>query len=564
MPAPMQSAPRNGCSRPEPGTVVSEPRELRSRGGVLKVDLTITNHVHPDGRTDYCYVTPDGSEAPTLRVHPGDEVILRLRNRLADPNAVSGKHAPRAAPAAAGDPCTSGAMTATSTNLHFHGLTIRPVCHEDDVRQTSIQASDAPFEYRFRVPAAEPPGLYWYHPHIHGFSAAQVGGGASGALIVEGLERAVPEVAGLAERVLIIRDQLLQHPDAPPSASEPAAPAERLDNDGDSANTGTGFGRPARDLSVNFVPVPYPDYPPASIRMRPGERELWRVLNASSITYLDLTLHYGAAAQALGIVAIDGVPLNHSGPTAERIRSVDHLELPPGGRVEVIVTGPPRGVDGSLLTRWVDTGIGGENDPNRVLAAITTTTRVQPSQPALPAVTTPLPQPTLAWLGSVAAVRVRKLFFSQTEPDPAKPGAPTTFFITVDGETPAAFDPSATAPNIVVHQGEVEDWIIENRSTELHAFHIHQLHFLMVEATDQPEGESFLRDTVNVPYADPHVPQYPSVRLRMDFRDPSIVGTFMYHCHLLEHGDGGMMGTIQVLPRSEQSTVDAARTAGER
>ena len=71
-------------------------------------------------------------------------------------------------------------------------LTVPPVCHQDDVLKTSIQPDDSPFEYRLRIPADEPPGLYWYHPHIHGFSKAQVLGGASGALIIEGLERAIP------------------------------------------------------------------------------------------------------------------------------------------------------------------------------------------------------------------------------------------------------------------------------------------------------------------------------------------------------------------------------------
>ena len=57
-----------------------------------------------------------------------------------------------------------------------------------------------------------------------------------------------------------------------------------------------------------------------------------------------------------------------------------------------------------------------------------------------------------------------------------------------------------------------------------------------------------MRDTVNVPYYNGHTLAYPSVRLRMDFRDPNIVGTFVYHCHLLEHEDKGMMGSIQVIP----------------
>jgi len=112
-------------------------------------------------------------------------------------------------------------MTSTSTNLHFHGLTVPPVCHQDDVLKTSIQSDDPPFEYRFRIPDNEPPGLYWYHPHIHGFSTAQVLGGLSGAMIVEGIERANPEVAGLPERVLVIRDQDLLNPKAPPNKSEP-------------------------------------------------------------------------------------------------------------------------------------------------------------------------------------------------------------------------------------------------------------------------------------------------------------------------------------------------------
>jgi FtsP/CotA-like multicopper oxidase with cupredoxin domain len=140
------------------------------------------------------------------------------------------------------------------------------------------------------------------------------------------------------------------------------------------------------------------------------------------------------------------------------------------------------------------------------------------------------------------------LYFSETLQDPADPNSATSFFLTVDGQTPTPFDPTASEPNIVVHQGEVEDWIIENRSTELHAFHIHQLHFQLLEWSGTPVNEPFLRDTVNVPYYSDRMLTYPSVRLRMDFRDPNSVGTFVYHCHLLEHEDGGMMGLIRVEP----------------
>jgi len=548
------------CARAAPGSPIPEPRDIRSDHGVLKVDLSVHDFRETDGTTRYCYVMPDGSVAPTLRLHPGDLLVLHLKNELVDTDPAHTKtpahvheHS-HASTTKSADPCTSGAMTAVSTNLHFHGLTVPPVCHQDDVLKTSIQPSDPPFEYRFQIPADEPPGLYWYHPHIHGFSSKQVTGGASGALIIEGLERANAEVAGLPERVLVIRDQDLVNPDSPPSKSEPVVPKMLIDRDGDSANNGTGFGKPARDLSVNFVPVPYPEYPPALIKMKPGERQLWRVLNASSITYLNLAVLFGHTPQQLGLVAIDGVPMNAPQGRSPPLTWVNHIGVPPGARVEFVMTGPPAGVPGLFVTRTVDTGLGGENDPNRALASIVAATDATELQSKLPASATPLPAPTLPWLGDVRPVRVRKFYFSEKLENPKDPNSATTFYITEDGQTPAPFDPQATAPNVVVQQGAVEDWIIENRSTELHAFHIHQIHFMLMDWTGMPVNEPFLRDTVNIPYYSDRMLQYPSVRLRMDFRDPNTVGTFVYHCHLLEHEDGGMMGTIRVEPAHAHAT----------
>jgi FtsP/CotA-like multicopper oxidase with cupredoxin domain len=545
------------CSRPAPGRAVPEPRDLRSSAGVLRVDLTVRNVKEPDGSTRYCYVLPDGTQSPTLRLHPGDLLVLKLHNALIDTAPATGVAAPahmhNASATPAGDPCSSGAMSPNSTNLHFHGLTVPPLCHQDEVVRTSIQPQDGPFEYRFRIPKEEPPGLYWYHPHIHGFSSLQVQGGASGALIVEGLERANSAVLGLPERVLVIRDQNLLNPDAPPSKSEPVVPKMLIDRDGDAANNGTGFGKPAKDLSINFVPVPYPDYPPASIRMKPGERQLWRVLNASAVTYLNLALLFERAPQQLGIVAIDGVPINLAGAQTPPLEWSDHIGIPPGGRVEFIVTGPPAGVPALLVTRTIDTGQGGENDPNRALATVVAAADAPEPAAKLPASAQPLPAPSRPWLGSVTPVRVRRLYFSEKLEDPTNPNSATAFYITVDGEKPSAFDPAATVPNIVVRQGDVEDWIIENRSTELHAFHIHQLHFLLLQWSGVPVNEPFLRDTVNVPYFNGRTLDYPSVRLRMDFRDPDSVGTFLYHCHLLEHEDGGMMGLVRVVPAAKGS-----------
>ncbi len=154
----------------------------------------------------------------------------------------------------------------------------------------------------------------------------------------------------------------------------------------------------------------------------------------------------------------------------------------------------------------------------------------------------------MPWLGNVEPVRTRRLYFSEHPHDPKNPASPTDFYITVEGQEPKLFDPAMATPDVVVHQGEVEDWIIENRTQELHAFHIHQLHFMLVDWNGIPLDEPYLRDTINVGYWDGKSTQYPSVRLRMDFRNPNVVGTFVYHCHLLEHEDGGMMGLIRVEP----------------
>jgi FtsP/CotA-like multicopper oxidase with cupredoxin domain len=545
-----QDIPQNTCDRPSAGGAVPEPEDLRSRNGELTVDLRIHNYVEENGSVRYCYTTADGKVSPNLRVNPGDLLILNLKNDLIAPagGPAAAEHHHAHADSQENDPCLSGLMTATSTNLHFHGLTIPPVCHQDDVLNTSIQPGDTPFQYRFHIPENEPAGLYWYHPHIHGFSKVQVLGGASGALIVEGIERAMKETAGLPERVLIIRDRDLLNPDAPPSKSEPMVPKMMIDRDGDAGNNGTGFGKPAKDLSINFVPVPYPDYPPAVIQMKPGERQLWRVLNASAITYLNLEVLFNRVPQPLGLVALDGVPLSRNGNSGTSADWQTHLGVPPGARVEFIVKGPPAGVTGLLVTKSVDTGPGGENDPNRAIARITASPDAPAPRSLLAALPEPLPASGLPWLGDVAPVRTRRLYFSEKPLDPANPNGPTEFYITVDGRTPVAFDPKSGLPDIVANQGTVEDWIIENRSNELHAFHIHQLHFVLLDYLGKRVNEPFLRDTVNVPYYNGRALEYPSVKLRMDFRGLNTIGTFLYHCHLLEHEDGGMMGLIRVEP----------------
>jgi FtsP/CotA-like multicopper oxidase with cupredoxin domain len=118
----------------------------------------------------------------------------------------------------------------------------------------------------------------------------------------------------------------------------------------------------------------------------------------------------------------------------------------------------------------------------------------------------------------------------------------------VEGQFAHLYDPN-NPPDITTTRGAVEDWTIENRSNEVHEFHMHQIHFLLLEENGVPvpkEKRQFY-DTIQVPYWD-GVGKYPSVKVRMDFRGPTI-GDFVYHCHILDHEDGGMMAIIRVLPK---------------
>ena len=94
------------CPRPEPGSTVEEPEDLQSQNGVLEVQLTANDAADANGSVRYCYTDAAGKESPNLRVHPGDLVVLHLKNALTDLSPGS-----RAAPSMhilipSGNPCT--------------------------------------------------------------------------------------------------------------------------------------------------------------------------------------------------------------------------------------------------------------------------------------------------------------------------------------------------------------------------------------------------------------------------------------------------------------------------
>ena len=510
------------CERFPAGSTVSEPENLYSEHGVLKVDFTYQTSQDSYGFTRYCFVNSDGAQSPTLHVNPGDTLVLTLTNLVPEQSGGMPAMAGMAMSKAGEGGCGAMNMTPSSVNIHYHGTNTPPICHEDEAIHTIINSGET-FRYEVHFPKNEPPGLYWYHPHIHGIATPAVQGGATGAIIVEGIENVNPAVAGLAQRVIMVRDNPAASPVKRPRPQEAAK----------------------YDLSVNYIPVGSPDFIPAVLSMKPGEKQFWRVVNSAAVTILDLNLIYDGVQQPLEVISLDAVPLG-SQDGAGRGKSMfqKSILLPPAGRVEFIATGPSSDVKvARLMTRKVDTGPGGDLSYTRPLFNIVTSEAGAAASDItmVPAVSGPPPAARFAGLAEAVPTTTRKLYFSEND---------TYLFITVDGQRPKPYhmdDP----PAITTTQGAVEDWTIENRSPEIHEFHIHQIHFKLMarNGTPLPANDQFFLDTVHVPYWSGTGP-YPSVTLRMDFRGPTI-GDFVYHCHILDHEDNGMMAIIRVLPKTK-------------
>ncbi|MGH6878351.1 MAG: multicopper oxidase family protein [Rhizomicrobium sp.] len=532
------------CPRPTAGSEITQPPDIYSQDGVLKLHLYYYTTLDAFGRTLFCFAAPGRVESPTMHVNPGDTIDLTVTNRV--PPAGGGGDE---IVAGGSEVCGDAVMTVSSVNVHFHGTNTSPRCHGDEVVHTIINSGQT-FPYRLKIPADEPPGMYWYHPHVHGIAEAAVKGGASGAIEVEGIANLQPAVAGLPERFLLIRDQSVG---SPPKGK------------------GTETV-PSWDISLNYVPVSFPKYVPAVIRMQTGAQEFWRVVSACADTVMDLQVRYDGVAQPLQIAALDGVPTgSQDGKHQGTLITQTDILIPPAGRAEFIVTGPAASVkEAMLMTTRIDTGPLGDIDPARPLAAIEQSRQMKEIPPRIFPVADAPDGQRFAGLSDAMVTAHRHLYFSETEVRAPSGGGQFVFFITVKGQTPTAYYPDEP-PAITTRRGAVEDWTIENQSKEVHEFHIHQIHFqlLAVNGVPVPPGQRQWYDTHQVDYWTGSGP-YPSIKVRMDFRG-AVTGEFVYHCHILGHEDAGMMANILVLPAkpgsraaSRSSSTKGARNGSPR
>ena len=455
---------------------------VRSRAGLTSLALTATRQ--PGGRDAFLF---DGHDVPpVIRVSPGDTLTIHYVNALPVVREASSHVGPM-----------------NMTNLHFHGLSVSPLRPQDDVLDMTAMPGGA-LDYTVVIPRDHLPGLDWYHTHPHGESHQQVLDGMSGALIIEGIDRYAPEVAAMRERVLVVRAMDIEH--------DPEARARRARVEVERSRCGESHDEVDRVFTVNGVLRP-------EIAMRPGERQFWRIVNAAPDRYIDVELPH----HRLEVVAYDGMPIAYHDPD-RRTRQVNHVLLAPAGRVEAIVTAQDVEGRSALRTRCVDTGPEGDPNPGMILADVSFS-RAAPQAP--------LERP-----GAGTAMHTAHSQVDLHEREQEPPAFTVVFSedangFYINGERFAADGPPMTRARV----GMYAHWRIVNNSRELHPFHIHQVHFLTYRENDRQIPDPQWLDTVNVPVGG-------SVDVIMDFTDPVIRGMSVFHCHLLNHEDKGMMAKI--------------------
>ncbi len=475
-----------------------EPPVVRAIDGVAKFSL-IANINPATGLPSFQYRRLHGV-APTIDIEPGETFEITLHDEL---------------------PPTAG--MASYANLHFHGLTVSPRGDADNVLGLLAKPGQT-LHYVVHVPANQEPGLYWYHMHVHGETSYQVGeGGMSGAIILEGLTRHIPELAKMKQRLIVVR----------------ATGIGQNVRFGDDDVDDDSMEMPVKPQFSNTQPCTFKDGLTVTlngavhpvITIAPGEKQFFRVVNATG----HKTLRLNVAGEKVQVVAIDGYALD-TYPGTPPTLTEDSVVIPPAGRAEFVVTGPASG-RAKFQTLCYNTGPNGDPDPYLWLGDLVAPKKrgdggdfsnrpLSVGEPLPPnAYTTKLPAPSAR----------RLVVFSENN----KPH----FFI--NGKSFNVNSP----PMFVVHAGTIEEWHVVNVTYEIHDFHIHQIHFLIESINGVKQAHPHWADTVIVPHrrgiGNGSIPG--SVVLLLDFRDPVIKGEFVFHCHILDHEDQGMMAKIQVI-----------------
>jgi len=384
---------------------------------------------------------------------------------------------------------------AQQTNLHYHGMNVSPLDNSDNVFIHVNPTDD--FDYQVKIPTDHPMGLFYYHAHMHGLTEFQIGSGMSGGLVVDGILDSFPQLRDVTRRVMLLKDIQIRNgrvPD-PPDSGEATM----------------------RTLNGQVNPL---------INIRPGETQLWSIGNIGA----DIYYHLSMDGLVFYEIARDGNP--HT-----KVVARTELFLPTSSRVDVLVQGPSEGRY-ALNTMAIDMGPQGDMYPEVTLGTLVSSGAAE-APVVLP--TDFLPVENLR--GKPIAMRRTFTFFEDDSGD--------QFFI--NGQQ---FNPDVV--NTRVTLGDIEEWTINNCSGENHVFHIHQLDFQVIEINGVEQPFIGRQDTVNLDYRDTDGPEdcptdsdpHGRVKVLIPFTNPVILGKFVYHCHIGEHEDNGMMQVIEVVDDS--------------
>ena len=390
---------------------LTRPAELRGANGILEASITAARGPVQLGDQAYPGLLYNGSYIPpTLRVRLGDALRVTFRNNLPD----------------------------KPSNLHFHGMSVSPQGYSDNVF-IHVHPGET-FQYEVRIPGSgrQGPGLFWYHPHAHGFVNDQILGGMSGGLVVDGIERLFPILQGLPERFFFLKHFKL--------------------------------GDDSEIVSVNGQISP-------AVGMRPGEMEFWRIAHIGASEFYKFHIE----DMPLYVLATDGHALSQP-------RKVSEFFIGPGERIDAITVGPP---PGEYLMRTISFQNEAWRPPEPVLPlALIISSGSSPPDAKIESDILRQRVEGAKWIDEVrtaAIARRRTLVYSRT---------PDRKVFMIDGRV---IDETRTDQTVKL--GDTEEWTVVNTDQQYHSFHIHQTPFLVTEVGGARWDDDSLRDTFSVPPA---------------------------------------------------------------
>ncbi len=455
-----------------------EPPVLRSAGGLLAASIAATTHpVTIAGRTVREPVTyGDAFPGPTLWVRPGDVVSLAFANRIVADQADTkpGYGRPPRHP--------------NATNLHFHGLHVPPTGTADNM--AVVVPPNGSWRYLFQIPADHPAGLYWYHAHVHGAVTNHVARGAAGMLYVANAYTDAIDRLGIRRRLMLLQQAYLE------------ADLRTLTyDDGEREN-------PERALSlINGQQMP-------EIHLRPGEPQVWSLLNGSGSAFYMLRL----AGHTFDVVADDGVPLRAARSPAETVL------LASGKRLEVVVRA---GEAGRYTLSYDAHDQGVDTWPQRAIGTVVVEGE-RWTGPDHPGVDGSCLLDDLSQLHVAHELRRTIVLGTNLGVEEGTFGR-----FTMNGH---AWDPAINEWTSTL--GTVEEWRIVNETDQDHPFHVHVNPFQITRVNGQAVPFDGYQDTAIVP-------RFGSLTVRTRFTDFA-GGPVLMHCHILDHEDMGMMSAFTI------------------